>query len=401
MIFFNRAASLILCLSCLLLSSCFSESKKGNSQNTEVIIGFSGPLTGDTAHIGVDYQNGIRLAIEDMNKEDLRVNGRRIIFHLLSQNDNSDPRMATIAASYLVDNKVLAVIGHVDSGCTIASSSVYNKANVIQIAPSVSNQKYTQQGFRNTFRMMSPDTIQGLYIAKFISQMAKKPIVSIIDDRSSYGQNLATQVENSLKEKNIKIVRHEYTRREDLDYSAILASINKYKPNILFFSGTDSQAARLIRQERSINPSILFVTGDMACTPRFVSLAGKFAEGTFCSRNSLPIDGLPMVTEFKHRYEKQFSINVQPYALFSYDAARLIGNAIAKTNSLDKNKIISYLHNQESNGITGRIAFKKNGDPAHSATTIFKISGGTFNVQRVYSNDNFSCSHKQTLPKKK
>ncbi|WP_092484400.1 branched-chain amino acid ABC transporter substrate-binding protein [Candidatus Ichthyocystis hellenicum] len=389
----------------LLLAACGSpylDSPKKESQKTVVLIGFSGPLTGNSAHVGTDYQNGINLAINDMNKENPKINGRPLVFRLLSQNDRGDPRAATTAASFLVDKNIIAVIGHVDSGCTIASSSIYHKANVIQIAPSVSNQKYTQQGFDNTLRMMSPDTLQGEAIAKYITETIDNPLVAVVDDGSSYGQNLSNQVENWLKKKGIEPVSHEYTYRDKVDYAAILARINKTKANVLFFSGADTQAAGIISQERVMNPSILFVTGDMSCTPRFTLLAGKAAEGTICSRNSLPLDEVKRVVQFKKRYEDTFSVPMQPYAIFSYDAARIIGEAIIKTGTLDKEKLISYMHKEEFTGLTGKIAFRRNGDPKYPNITMFLVSGGKFHVQKVYSKDYFACAkNKQASPKKK
>ncbi|WP_092342940.1 branched-chain amino acid ABC transporter substrate-binding protein [Candidatus Ichthyocystis sparus] len=391
----------------LLFAACNSPSldsirKEKDLQKTVVLIGFSGPLTGNAAHIGADYQNGINLAISDMNKENPSIDGHPLVFRLLSQNDRGDPRTATTAASFLVDKNIIAVIGHVDSGCTIASSSIYHKANIIQIAPSVSNQKYTQQGFDNTLRMMSPDTLQGEAIAKYVTETVTNPSVAIIDDGSSYGQNLSNQVEYWLKNKGIELIAHEYTYRDKVDYAAILARINKTKANVLFFSGTDTQAASIISQERIMNPKMVFFTGDMACTPRFVLLAGKKTEGTICSRNSLPFDEVQRVIEFRKRYESTFSVPMQPYAVFSYDAAKIIGETIIKTGSLNKEKLISYLHKEEFTGLTGKIAFKRNGDPKYPNITVFMISGGKFQVQKIYSKDYFSCtrSRHESIKKK-
>lgn len=397
------ATVLFLTASLVLLVSCTDRtppSRKTNEAETTIVtLGFSGPLTGSMAHVGQDYRNGLLMAIQDLNNQHNKLNGKNLFFRLLSEDDAGDPRTATLSASLLSDKKIIAVIGHVDSGCTIAASSIYNKAGIIQIAPSVSNQKYTEQGFDNTFRMMAPDNVQGRILGDYISKLKQHPKVALIDDGSAYGQNLSNQVENMLKKKNIPIAGREYTYRNNLDYTAILAQINKTGANILFFSGTDVQAAHLIKQERALNQNIIFITGDMACTPRFLSLAEENAERTICSRNSPPLDHLKRVIYFKNRYEKRFSVPMQPYALFSYDAAMLVSHAIKTIKTLDKRKIIHYLHNSQYTGLTGLISFSEKGDPKIPYVTLFRISKGKFVMIKTYSHDPFSCVHNSSSEK--
>ena len=83
-----------------------------------IVIGHAAPLTGAQAHIGKDNENGVRLAIEDLNREGFKIGGKPVHFELDSQDDQADPRMATTVAQKFVDDGLDAVIGHLNSGTT-------------------------------------------------------------------------------------------------------------------------------------------------------------------------------------------------------------------------------------------------------------------------------------------
>ncbi|HSS45849.1 MAG TPA: branched-chain amino acid ABC transporter substrate-binding protein, partial [Burkholderiales bacterium] len=170
-----------------------------SSSELVVKIGSVAPLTGPQAHLGKDNDNGARLAIEEVNARGPVIGGKKVRFELISEDDQADPKTATIVAQKLVDQKINAVIGHLNSGATIPASKIYHDADVVQISPSATAIPYTQQGFKNAFRVMTNDEQQGKVLGEFaVSQMAAKKI-AIIDDRTAYGQGLADQFEKAAK----------------------------------------------------------------------------------------------------------------------------------------------------------------------------------------------------------
>ncbi|MBL8508063.1 MAG: ABC transporter substrate-binding protein, partial [Chitinimonas sp.] len=79
----------------------------------EVIkIGHAAPLTGNIAHLGKDNENGVRLAIEELNAEGVEIGGKKVKFEMISEDDQADPKTATTVAQRFVDAKVAGVIGH-------------------------------------------------------------------------------------------------------------------------------------------------------------------------------------------------------------------------------------------------------------------------------------------------
>ena len=190
-----------------------------------VKIGHASPLTGPQAHLGKDNENGVRMAIEELNAKGVTIGGQKVQFELESEDDQADPRIATTVAQKFVDDKVSGIIGHLNSGTTIPSSRIYNDAGLVQISPSATNPKYTQQGYKGAYRVMANDVQQGKVLGEFaVKDMAAKKI-AIIDDRTAYGQGLADEFEKAAKAAGGNIVVHEFTNDKASDFTAILTKI--------------------------------------------------------------------------------------------------------------------------------------------------------------------------------
>jgi branched-chain amino acid transport system substrate-binding protein len=90
-----------------------------SSQDSTIKIGHVAPMTGNQAHLGKDNEAGAKLAIADINKAGIKINGKPVTFTLISEDDGADPKQGTAAAQKLVDAKVSGVIGHLNSGTLI------------------------------------------------------------------------------------------------------------------------------------------------------------------------------------------------------------------------------------------------------------------------------------------
>ena len=119
----NKRISLIVLSTVLIagLAACEKKPATAPSASGEMIvkIGSVAPLTGPQAHLGRDNDNGTRLALEEINAKGLTIGGKKIRFELMSEDDQADPKTATIVAQKLVDAQVKGVIGHLNSGTSI------------------------------------------------------------------------------------------------------------------------------------------------------------------------------------------------------------------------------------------------------------------------------------------
>src|SRR5687767_5897765 len=202
-----------------------------------VKIGSASPLTGPQAHIGIDIRNGVQLAIEDANAQNIEIGGKKVKFEMVAEDDEANPTKATTVAQKLVDAKVVGVVGHFNSGASIPASKIYSDAGIPQISPSSTNPKYTLQGFKTTFRVVAHDDQQGPTLGNFAINTLKAKTIAVIDDSTAYGQGLADAFERTVKSAGANVVTREHTTDKDTDFKAILTKIKGRNPDLIMFGG--------------------------------------------------------------------------------------------------------------------------------------------------------------------
>ncbi|KHK60157.1 branched-chain amino acid ABC transporter substrate-binding protein [Burkholderia sp. A9] len=349
-----------------------------------VRIGQVSPLTGELAHIGKDDENGVRLAIEDLNAKRLKIGGQPVTFVLDSQDDAADPKTAMVVAQKLVDDRVAGVIGHANSGTSIPASRIYADADIPMISESATNPKLTQQGYRNVFRMVANDVRQGNVIGTYVVKDLKATKVAIVDDRTAYGQGLADEVEKAVKASGGAVVDREYGTDKTTNWMAVLTTIKNHTPSAIMFSGGDTQAAAFAQQARKLGIKAKLIAGDEACTPQFITLAGAaMNEDVYCTLAGVPRARMPQGEAFFKRYQQRFGVPVQLYAPYSYDATMALANAMQLAESTDPKAYLPKLRELRMDGVTGAIQFDASGDIRNGAITVRRYGNGEWRDQSV------------------
>ena len=167
-------------------------------ESAAVRIGSASPLTGPQAHIGIDIRNGVQLAIEDANAAGVEIGGRKVKLELVAEDDEANPTKATTVAQKLVDSKVVAVVGHFNSGASIPASKIYSDAGVPQISPANTSDQFTTYNDNGLyFRTAPPDTLQARALADLIIEDGNNT-VGILALNDPYGTGLAENTLNNL-----------------------------------------------------------------------------------------------------------------------------------------------------------------------------------------------------------
>lgn len=346
-------------------------------QAQEVVkLGVAAPLTGTQAHLGKDIENGVRLAIEEYNAKGVTLGGKKVKFDVQAEDDQADPKTATTVAQRLADSGVKGVVGHLNSGASIPASRIYNEAGLPQVSPASTNPKLTQQNFKATFRTIANDVQQGLAIGKYAAtKLGKK--VALIDDRTAYGQGLADEVEKAVKANGGSLTGREFTSDKATDFLAILTRIKAQNPDVIVYSGMDSQAGPMLKQIKQLGINAKFITGDGGCTGEVIKLAGDAISGnTYCTQPGLPLEKMPGGKNFNERFKKRFNADVQIYAPYSYDAASAIIEAMKAANSADPAKYAGSISKVNFPGVIGTVAFDAKGDIKDGAVTVYQFKAG-------------------------
>jgi branched-chain amino acid transport system substrate-binding protein len=352
-----------------------------HAQPAEVVkIGFASPLTGAQAHYGKDNHNGAVLAIEELNAGKPRIGGKPVVFELVAEDDQADPKTGPVVAQKLIDAGVKAVVGHFNSGVTIPASRLYADAGIPQLSVST-NVMYTRQKLRTTFRVMADDDKQGAALGRFATQTMKLKRFAVIDDRSAYGQGLADAFVQTIRTAKAQVVKREFTNDKAVDFRHILTAIRTAQPEAIFFGGYDVQAGPMARQMRELGMTMPLFGGETMRTANFLQLAGPAAEGHIASTPGAALESRPHGKQFAQRYRSRFNQEIGLYASYFYDSVMLIAAAMQRAGTSAPAKVLPALRNVRHSGITADIAFDNNGDLQQGLLSVFKVQDGKWTLQ--------------------
>ncbi len=343
-----------------------------------VVIGVAVPLSGPLAASGQDAVNGVQMALNKLNAEHARIDGKPVHWAMDAEDDQGLPTQATLVAQKLVDEGVSGVVGHQTSGCTFPAARIYSQAGIPQITPSSTSPKIAEQGYKTFFRMIANDNALGAGLAEYAHNTLKVQRVAVIDDRTAYGQGLADVFSATAKTLGMDVVDREYTDDKASDFSAILTRIKADNPQVVFYGGMYSQAGPLLRQMRQIGMTARLMGGDGICAPIMAKVAGDAVNGTICAQGGAPLSELPKGKAWKARYDAEFGAAAfQLYSPNAYDAAMVLAHAMMKAGSSNPKVYLKDIRHIDYDGVTDSdIHFTATGELADPSITLSEFKHG-------------------------
>jgi len=348
---------------------------------TLVRIGTASPLSGPGAHQGKDIENGARMAIDDLNARGIAIGGKKIKWVLQAEDDASDPKTGTAVAQKLVDARVAAVVGHLNSGPTVPASKIYAGAGIPQISPAATTPVYTSQGYKTAFRVVANDNLIGSTLARHALGTLKAKRIAVIDDRTAFGQGLADQFAREVRKSGgaAAIVSRQFTHDKATDFSAILTQIRGKRPDVIFYGGMDAVAGPMLKQMKTLGVQAKLVSGDGVCSEKLPLLAGDALgdDKVFCA----VAGGVTGAQEaaynaFTERFRQRYGTPVETYAPYAYDAVMVFASAMQTAGSTEPARFLPTLASIRHEGVTGSIAFDAKGDLRDAAMTLYTYRQG-------------------------
>lgn len=342
-----------------------------------VKIGVTGPLSGANAFAGKDNENGVRLALEELNAKHMTVAGKTLKFELMSEDDQGDPKAGVSVAQKLADAGVKFVLGPYNSGVAIPASRVYND-NGIVMSTVGTNPKVTQSGYKNVFRMVASDNQLGSSMATYAVKELKLKNVGVIDDRSAFGQGVAAEFVKQAKASGLKVAGHEFTSEKATDFAAILTALKAKKVDAIFFGGYAPQGAPMARQMRALGlKDVKLLGGDTICSPEMTKLGGDaVADNVLCAQGGAILEKQANGPAFQKRYKERFKQAPDVYAASFYDQTMFMAQAMKSANSLDPSVVATAMHASSYKGVVGNYAYDAAGNMKQSAVTIYTFRNG-------------------------
>ena len=321
---------------------------------------------------------GAQMAVEDANSRGPVFDTVKLRFEALD--DQHNPTQAVLAANKLIANPdVMGVVGHFNSSCTKAASSIYHEGRMTQITPASTNPEISRQGFDTFFRICATDDVQAPAAASFVREELKAERIVILDDQTTYGRGLADEFEKKFKALGGTVLRHDGITQGEKDYMPLLTRIKSVKPELVFFGGIYPELSLLVKQSKKVGLKAVWVGGDGIYDMTLIQLTGpELAEGIYATMLGVDPHSVPGAKDFVARYEARHG-EIGSFSAYGYDAANVIIEAIRRAGKKDREAVLVEMRKMKDfPGILGPVNFDERGDAIGKSVGIFKVEKGKF-----------------------
>ncbi len=326
-------------LSCIALFSLATLGATGQAvaqlAGQEIHIGVGGPLTTGAASFGVEMRQAVQLAVDERNAAG-GILGAKILTDAID--DAADSQKGEAAARHFCDDPAdLAVVGHVNSGVTIAASTIYDGCGLVMITPMASSPGVTERGLAHIFRLTNRDDRKGPGLASYLYKSDGKRRAIVVDDQTPYGKGLADSFAKGFEGVGGSILVRKAVTVGETDFHAMLGGLPK-DFDFLFFGGI-REGALILKQMRELGMNALFACGDGCWDVKGFIVPSEGAamkgEGVRILSAAPSLGKVPGSTEFAARYTGKYG-PINNYAANSYDSARIAMAAIEQAAAAKK-----------------------------------------------------------------
>ncbi len=350
----------VLVTACALTLGLAGCKKGGASGKNTIPIGFFGAMTGQQATFGTSNQEGVNLAVEQINAAG-GVLGKKIA--IISADDQSNPTQAATVVEKLINRDgVVALIGEVASSNSLAAAPIAQQSKIPMLSPASTNVGVTQVG-DYIFRACFIDPFQGSVMAQFaMKDLNKKKFAVLYDVNSDYSKGLRDAFEKAVKDLGGQIVETSAYSQTDSDFKAQLTKIKNAIPDAIYVPGYYTQVGQIVRQARDLGIQVPLMGGDGWDSEQTFAIAGPGVAGCYFTNHYSPNEKRPAVQKFVGAYKKKYNGKMpDAMAILGYDAMRLMADAIKRAGSTDPKAIRDALAaTKDFPGASGSITMDEN-----------------------------------------
>lgn len=327
----------------------------------------------------IRYGEGLQMAVDEVNAGG-GIGDRKL--RLARYDDRESIDQGQIVAQQIAgDPDVVAVIGHLQSYITVQTARVYNQAGLVLVAPTSTDPKLTQLGYKRVFRATFTDHSVGRQMAELVaSQQRKKVAVYYI--RNDYGRHVANAFEERARQLGIAVqARSSYDPSEQVSertFDQVLTEWKTMELDAIALAGEVPSAAIFVAQARRKGIDVPIIGGDAMSSPALMAVAGAAAEGTTVASYFNPDEPRPEVVRFNAAFTAKFGAPPDAGSALGYDSVQLLAHAMKEAGSAVPEDVARALHALKGwPGVTGAFSFDEAGDAAKPV--IFSVvRGGRF-----------------------
>lgn len=364
---------LFLTLITLIVTACTS------APRGEVIVYAVAPLSGWQANGGQTVLGGARTMADQLNRQGGLLG---YTVKVIGLDDQADSDVAADRAKEIADaikqgKKVIGVIGHLNSGQTLAAMQVYKDLPLIVITPTASEVSLTKQGYRNFFRVNATDAAQAPALAKFIvEQLGGKRIVVVHAD-NEYGNGLRDQMANAFRSLNLTPAAIVKIPEAQTTYAKFIPQVKNANPDVVFLAGYETEGMVLLPELRDAGITAKFICSDGCFNSTYVDEAAPASEGTYVGAIS-PDPKIVGDKAWWSDYQKVESRNPDTYSIPGYSAMAVLAEGVKKAGVFDASRVADAIRALDISTLVGKVNYDASGDLKDQRVFVFQVKEGAF-----------------------
>ena len=309
-------------------------------------IGVSGPFTGGSSSMGVSMRDGVKLAVDEINKSG-GVLGRQL--QIIERDDEAkNERGVQIAQELINKEKVTATVGYINTGVALASQRFYQEAKIPVMnnvaTGSVITHQFDDQPENYIFRNAAHDSIQAPMIVEEAVTRRNFKKVAILSDSTNYGQLGRADLEKALELKGIKAVAVEKFNIKDVDMTAQLLKAKEAGAEVILTYGIGPELAQIANGMTKLGWKVPMIGSWTLSMANYIDNAGPGGEGARMPQTFIQEPTTPKRNSFITSYLRTFTpknsrIDSPVSAAQGYDSIYLLAAAMKQANSTEGPKI--------------------------------------------------------------
>jgi len=357
--------------SSLLLSGCGGDKAPGKG---DVLVFVAVPLSGFMANGGQTVLGGVRLAAAEINRTGGLL-GYRVVVRPLDDEADSDVAVAQIdqvRQALAQGERVLAIIGHLNSGQTLAAMELYQDMDLVVITPTASEQSLTERGYDNFFRVNADDGVQAAVDARFLVEKLGARRVAVIFNNTEYGRGLAASLIEELEQRGAEAVLQLEVEEGQSRYETELAQVQAASPDAIFYAGYEIEAPYLRATLVEAGVTVPMLASDGAFLGATIDEAAGTAEGMYVSAFA-PSPRNVADARWVEAYQAVEYRNPDTYSVNGYVAMQVLAEGVRKADSLDAAAIAAALRQNPLETLLNELRYQPNGNLVDAQIWIYQV----------------------------
>jgi ABC-type branched-subunit amino acid transport system substrate-binding protein len=331
--------------------SAFAQTKVTNQgiSATEIVLGSHQDLSGPIKGWGVPVQNGMNMAVEEINAAG-GIHGRKL--RLIVEDSGYDPKKAVLASQKLIErDKIFAMVGPMGSPTVIAAQDILFDAGILQLFPLTAAEftyKFdpSKPQERLKFNNLLPYVESTRAAVKHMIEWKKftKPCVVYQDDE--YGKNVFDGFTQQLAAMNIKPAGETTFKRGSSDFSAPVAKLKSDGCDLVVIGAVIREPIGVMAEAKKIGwDNVTFLGATPVNVLEVPALGKEVVEGLYSAGGfeiPYPDTAKGKVKEWVENYTKKFNSPANSQAIIGYNAimtfahyAKLAGKDLTGQKMLD------------------------------------------------------------------